>query len=73
MFDRKFKILVVDDEKTVRQSICLWAKDQGYHVHDVSSGEECIEFLKTFNDVDIVLTWLIHKKSCFIYHGFVLY
>lgn len=40
------KILVVDDQKYERDSICALLKDEGYAVKDVSNGEEAIKQLK---------------------------
>ncbi len=49
------KILVVDDEKDVRNIIKLMLTKSGYKVHSVSSGLEAIEYYKENEDIDLVL------------------
>ena len=39
------RILVVDDEPGIRQSLCGVLTDEGYQAHAVSSGEECLQDL----------------------------
>ncbi|WP_299978395.1 sigma-54 dependent transcriptional regulator [Desulfobacula sp.] len=48
------RILVVDDELIIRESLSGWLRRDGYHVSSVSSGEEAIETLK-INSFDILL------------------
>ncbi|MCK5348938.1 MAG: sigma-54-dependent Fis family transcriptional regulator, partial [Desulfobacula sp.] len=48
------RILVVDDELVIRESLTGWLQRDGYHVQSVSSGEEAIETLK-INSFDILL------------------
>ncbi len=48
------RILVVDDELVIRESLTGWLKRDGYHLNSVSSGEEAIETLKV-NSFDILL------------------
>ncbi|WP_457552036.1 sigma-54-dependent transcriptional regulator [Desulfobacula sp.] len=48
------RILVVDDELIIRESLTGWLQRDGYHVQSVSSGEEAIETLK-INGFDILL------------------
>ena len=36
-------ILIVDDESGIRQSLASLLRDEGYDVHSVSSGEECLK------------------------------
>lgn len=40
------KILVVDDELVIRESLAGWLERDGYHIEKVASGEEAIELLK---------------------------
>ncbi len=40
------KILVVDDEAIVRESIRDWLEDAGYQVETAESGEEAVEMIK---------------------------
>jgi two-component system nitrogen regulation response regulator NtrX len=39
------RILVVDDEPGIQQSLCGVLSDEGYHAHAVGSGEQCLEDL----------------------------
>jgi len=48
------RILVVDDELVIRESLTGWLKRDGYHVSSVPSGEDAIETLKV-NSFDILL------------------
>jgi len=48
------RILVVDDELVIRESLAGWLRRDGYHVSSVPSGEEAIETLK-INSFDIIL------------------
>ncbi|MBT3175493.1 MAG: sigma-54-dependent Fis family transcriptional regulator [Desulfobacula sp.] len=41
------RILVVDDELIIRESLTGWLQRDGYHVENVSSGEKAIDILKT--------------------------
>ncbi len=41
------RILVVDDELVIRESLTGWLQRDGYHVQSVPSGEEAINLLKT--------------------------
>ena len=42
---KKVRILVVDDEPGIRQSLCGVLEDEGYLAHSVESGEACLEEL----------------------------
>jgi len=39
------RILIVDDEPLIRQSLAGVLDDEGYQTHSVASGEECCEEL----------------------------
>ncbi len=41
------RILVVDDELVIRESLTGWLQRDGYHVKSVPSGEKAIDLLKT--------------------------
>ncbi len=41
------RILVVDDELVIRESLTGWLQRDGYHVENVPSGEKAIDLLKT--------------------------
>lgn len=53
------RILVVDDESGIRESLGAALRDEGYHVDTVASGEECIAHLDSA-EFDLVLldVWL---------------
>ncbi len=40
---KRIRILVVDDEPAIRQSLCGVLDDEGFHAEAVGSGEECLE------------------------------
>ncbi|MGQ9617828.1 MAG: sigma-54-dependent transcriptional regulator [Candidatus Aminicenantia bacterium] len=43
---RKIRILVVDDEESMRDSLSEWLREDGYEVESVESGEKAIEKIK---------------------------
>lgn len=43
----KTKILIVDDELIMRESLAAWLDRDGHHVEKASSGEEALEMLNT--------------------------
>ena len=53
------RILIVDDEPGIRQSLAGVLDDEGYQTHAVASGEECLEEI-THSSYDLVLldVWL---------------
>jgi two-component system nitrogen regulation response regulator NtrX len=56
---RKSRILVVDDEPGIRQSLCGVLEDEGYACHAVESGESCLEELaRQPYDVVLLDVWL---------------
>ena len=55
MTDQVRKLLVIDDDVLVRQSIVAYLEDSGYEVHDEPDGESGIEWFKA-NQPDLVLT-----------------
>ena len=56
---KKTRILIVDDEPLIRQSLCGVLQDEGYQTTAVESGEACCEELAR-NSYDLVLldVWL---------------
>lgn len=56
---RPARILVVDDEPGIRQSLCGILQDEGYQAEAVETGERCLEVLPE-SDYDLVLLdiWL---------------
>ena len=54
------KILVVDDETGIRESLQGVLADEGYETASVESGEECLELLRREHSFEVVLLdiWL---------------
>jgi two-component system nitrogen regulation response regulator NtrX len=54
------KILVVDDEIGIRNSLAGVLADEGYETASAQSGEECLKLLRRENNIDVVLLdiWL---------------
>ena len=48
------RILVVDDELVIRESLAGWLRRDGYHVDTLESGEAAVEALKT-QSFDVIL------------------
>ncbi len=56
---RGARVLVVDDEPGIRQSLCGVLGDEGYHAEAVATGEECLEALqRTGYDLVLLDIWL---------------
>lgn len=56
------KILVVEDQDAMRESLVIAFKDEGYQVEGVASGEEAMRKLDNQNGYDLVVTDLKMKK-----------
>ena len=56
------KILVVEDQDAMRESLMIAFKDEGYQVEGAASGEEAIQKLENRNVYDLVVTDLKMKK-----------
>ncbi len=53
------RVLIVDDEPLIRQSLAGVLEDEGYTVHAVATGEECLEELNRHSyDVVLLDIWL---------------
>jgi two-component system nitrogen regulation response regulator NtrX len=53
------RVLVVDDEPAIRQSLCGVLGDEGFQVHALASGEQCLEELvRTRYDLVLLDVWL---------------
>ena len=53
------RILIVDDEPLIRQSLSGVLQDEGYQTHAVETGEECCEELRhTAYDLVLLDVWL---------------
>jgi len=53
--NREFDILVVDDERLIRESLFEILRIEGYRVHMAASGEEALELLRD-QKIDVILT-----------------
>ena len=56
------KILVVEDQDAMRESLLIAFRDEGYRVEGVSSGEEALQRLLGETQFDLVVTDLKMKK-----------
>ncbi|MEP9411364.1 MAG: sigma-54-dependent Fis family transcriptional regulator [Candidatus Brocadia sp.] len=56
------KILVVEDQDAMRESLMIAFRDEGYQVEGAASGEEAIQKLDNQNVYDLVVTDLKMKK-----------
>lgn len=52
------RVLVVDDEPGIRQSLCGVLSDEGYDAHAVASGEECLAELGKGYELVLLDVWL---------------
>ncbi len=56
---RPARLLVVDDEPLIRQSLCGVLEDEGYVTASAASGEECLDALRRTNyDLVLLDIWL---------------
>ena len=60
---KKIKVLVVDDEPIVRESIRDWLKDAGYQVATAETGEEALEMVEKQDFSVMVLDLRLPGKS----------
>jgi len=49
------KILIVDDETSIRESLQGVLADEGYETATVASGEECLKLLRREHTYEVVL------------------
>ena len=56
------RILVVEDQDAMRESLVIAFRDEGYQVNDAASGEEAIQKLQSNPVYDLVVTDLKMKK-----------
>jgi len=59
MNEKKVKILVVEDEESIRRFITLNLSAAGYQVGEAGSGEEALSMLKTFRAEVVVLDLML--------------
>jgi two-component system OmpR family response regulator len=55
MSNNKFKILVVDDDASIRQMLCLGLKQEGYDVQATENGELALKVIPSFEPHIIIL------------------
>jgi len=55
MNEKNYKVLVVDDEDYIRESIEIILRTEGFEVFSVNSGFKALEVLQK-NNIDVVLT-----------------
>jgi CheY-like chemotaxis protein len=56
MSKQPYKVLVADDDESVRESLCKLLQDEGYEVSAVTSGAETVEtFCREQNRIDLLL------------------
>ena len=57
----KERILIVDDEKEIRDLIDIYLKGEGYETLKAENGEEALEILEK-NDVDLIILDIMMPK-----------
>jgi CheY-like chemotaxis protein len=53
---KKYSILVVDDEESIRMSVTTYLEDEGYRVLTAESGEKAVEMIKGDYHFDVIIT-----------------
>ena len=61
--EKKYKILIVEDEADIRQVLCFFLQHSGYDVLDVASGEEAIEVIPAYQPHLLILDLMMQGKS----------
>ena len=49
------KILIVDDEKEIRDLVEIYLKSEGYNTIKASDGEEALEIIERDRDIDLIV------------------
>ena len=63
MAESKGKILIVDDEKGIRDSVSALLKKSGFEVDNAVSGEECFEKIKNNMPHLILLDYKLDEEN----------
>lgn len=62
MHDHVIRVLVVDDDYAIRETLRSALQDEGYSVEEASDGEQALALLHTLHDPYVVLTDLRMPK-----------
>ncbi|RMF08599.1 MAG: EAL domain-containing response regulator [Candidatus Neomarinimicrobiota bacterium] len=52
---RDIRILVVDDDPSIRKLVRLYLSDEGYQIHEAPGGVDTLELLETDSDWDLII------------------
>ena len=58
------RLLVVDDEPGIRQSLGGVLEDEGYEVSAVDSGEACLAAFRASDDIGVDMEWVRELQDC---------
>ncbi len=61
--EKRYKILIVEDEADIRQVLCFFLRHSSYDVLDVASGEEAIEVIPEYQPHLLILDLMMQGKS----------
>jgi putative nucleotidyltransferase with HDIG domain len=56
------RVLVVDDENSMRTTLCEFLKKDGYHAESASNAEDALKLLSSNNTYDVIVTDIIMPK-----------
>ena len=56
------KILVVDDEKLIREVICEYASNEGYSVIEAENGDDAINKVTENPNIDLIIMDIMMPK-----------
>lgn len=57
MFESKsFTALIVDDAEELREAIVFEFENEGFHVFEAKSGNEAFDFIKSGNNIDVIIS-----------------
>ena len=67
MLETARKILIVDDEKGIRDSIYSLLEKRGFYVDEAASGEECFRKIKRTVRISLSLIINLMAKTALMY------